>query len=348
MPLLLAGTLWFGGLGLAAGDAPGPSPEVAPASPVAPAQVPVLPGAAILGGAALAALALSRREPGAALGLKPPEDAVVVFVPGHGQGEASEVFDDLIDLMGLDSDAARYFDYRLVTGEENPVDASEHASIDDATRALNAYIGAVALEGRPVWIVGFSKGGATVANLVAAWDDGAYGPADAVEGAFLLDPPISAGAHGWLQSLGQGYGPIPDDGGYDPVQCWLVLWGCHDEREQLGEAAGVEVLVVRNPDAGVTSFGDHPDGLRVVDAPDGGRGFWDQVWHDPLGLPARVATAHEAVLGDPAVARCLVAEMSHTGGCDLKPAGPLTGPKAFRKPRPRRGPLRALLGPRAE
>jgi hypothetical protein len=320
MSFILAGALWFGGVGLAPGNPPA-TPGPAPASPAqAPSPAsPVVPAA--LGAAVLAAVALSRRDPGSALALEPPEDAVVVFVPGHGQGPASEVFGDLIDLMRLDPDNARFFDYRLATGEADPVAASEHAAIDASVAALNAFLAAVATEGHPVWLVGFSKGGATVADLVADWDDGRYGLMDSVVGAFLLDPPISAGFQGWLQSAGRVKGSIPDDGGYDPVQCTWVLWGCHDERAHLGEAAGVDVLVIRNPKAGITSFSDQPEGLRVVNAPDAGPGFWSQVLHHPFGLVSRVAEAHEAVLDDPTVADCLVSEMWSRGSCDLEPAG---------------------------
>jgi len=347
MPLLLISSLWFGGLGLAAGDEPvlDGRPEATPVAPAEPGPTPAAPAALAVAAAVAAAVALARRDPGAALGLEPPHDAVVVFVPGHGQGEASAAFGNLIDMMGLDPDDARYFDYRWVTGQADPVEASEHAGIDDSVRGLNAYLGAVSGEGRPVWLVGFSKGGATVADLIGAWDDGAFGPAGVVEGAFLLDPPIAAGAQGWLQSLGRAYGPIPDDGGYDPVQCGFLWWGCHDERAHLGEASGIDVVVVRNPKAGITSFGDHPDGLRVLNAPDGGPGFWEQAWRDPLGLPGRVAAAHDGVLDDPAVAQCLVAEMWDPGSCGLDPAGPPNGPKAYLKSRPRPGPRRAPIGP---
>lgn len=318
MPFLVTAAIWFGGLGLAPGEQPLPtappagSPVEDPGGPASP-----LPGIAAWAGLTLVAAAALRGEPGDALGLRPPPDALVVFVPGHGQGEPSDAFDDLIDLMGLDPDDARFFDYRWVTGQQDAVTASETAGITEAVVALNSYLGAVASEGRPVWIVGFSKGGATVADLVAAWDDGAFGPQESVAGAFLLDPPISAGAQGWLQSLGRAMGPIPDDGGYDPVQCRFLFWGCEDERSHLGEASGVEVLVIRNPNAGITNLGDAPDGLRIVDAADDGLDFWQQMWTNPFSLPARVDAAHNGVIHDPAVARCVVAEMWEPGSCDL-------------------------------
>lgn len=338
MPLLLVTTLWFGGLGLVAEDPPPMSPSVSevadsPASPPSPPGFPA--GAFVLASAVMAAAALARKGPGSALGLRPPEDALVVFVPGHGQGEAAAAFGDLIDLMGLDRDDVRFFDYRLTTGQSDPVSASQRAPIDDTVRSLNAYVAAVAAEGRPVYLVGFSKGGASVASLIAAWDDGAFGPADSVAGAFLLDPPIASGTHGWLQSVGMMVGTIPDDGGYDPVACGFLWWGCHDEREHLGKASGVEVLVVRNPKAGITSFSDHPEGLRVVDAPDQGRGFWDQMWRNPLGVPGRVEEAHESVLTDGAVAACLVNEMRLVGSCGLEPSRPPTVTKPYtRRARP--------------
>ena len=100
---------------------------------------------------------------------------------------------------------------------------------------------------QPVWLVGFSKGGATVAELIAAWDRGLFGPTANVEGAMLLDPPMARGMHGTLQSAGTVVGPVPDDGGYDPVDCSFLWFGCHDDRAHLGDASGVEVIVVRNP-----------------------------------------------------------------------------------------------------
>lgn len=323
MVALVVASLWVGGLGLAPGDEPvppagtpdGPSEpsEPGPADPGIPPSFP-----AAMGLAALAAVLLARREgPGAALGLRPPDDALVVFVPGHGQGPAREVFEDLIDLMGLDEADARFFDYRLAGGWPDPRASSQELSIEVAASSLNSYLGAVAAEGRPMYLVGFSKGGATLAHLIAGWDDGAYGPNAAVSGVALLDPPMASKVHGWMQSVGRFWGPIPDDGGYDPVDCSFLWFGCRDARDHLGEAAGVDVVVIRNPKSGITSFSDHPDGLRVYNAADEGRGFWEQLWSNPVALPGRVAEAHEAVLDDPSVARCLVSEMWAPGSCDL-------------------------------
>ena len=322
MVTVLVVSLWLGGLGLVPGDEPvAPAGGGSPAEPVDspepadPSPPPLVPGAVALG--LLAAVLLVRRQPGAALGLRPPDDALVVFVPGHGQGPAREVFDDLVDLMGLDESDVRFFDYRFAQGIPDPWWASRDIPVEMAASSLNSYLGAVAQEGRPIYLVGFSKGGATLAHLIAGWDAGAYGPSDAVAGAALLEPPMASKGHGWLQSVGRFWGSVPDDGGYDPVTCSFLWFGCKDARDHLGESADVDVIVVRNPKSGVTSFADHPDGLRVFDAADEGRSFWEQAWRNPVALPGRISEAHEAVLDDPAVAACLVAEMWDPGSCDL-------------------------------
>ena len=321
---LLVGVLTLGpGLGLSPGDEPVPveipvpppveSPEPAPVPPSDSGSSPI----PILLGLAAAAAALAALRPGAALGLRPPEDAMVVFVPGHGQGAGEDVYREFVDLMGLDPDDARYFDYRWVTGDSNPHRASALAPTEQTAASLNAYLAGVADGDRPVWLVGFSKGGAAVAELIAAWDDGLHRPPANVVGAMLLDPPMARGIHGTLQSVGQMVSLIPDDGGYDPVDCAFLWFGCHDDRAHLGDGAGIEVIVVRNPRAAVTSFGDHPPGLRVVDAPDDGPGPWGQVLENPFHLFGRLSEAHEAVLSDPAVARCLVSEMWQPRSCPL-------------------------------
>ncbi|HSM02697.1 MAG TPA: hypothetical protein VK960_09720 [Acidimicrobiia bacterium] len=320
---VLIASLSLGGLGLAPDEEPLPPSGIeAPADPTSdsptpgdPVDTPIDPAVIALG--ILAAALLVRREPGAALGLRPPGDALVVFVPGHGQGPADEVFDDLIELMGLEPGDIRFFDYRLANGLPDPRWASQDLPIEMAASSLNSYLGAVAQEGRPMYLVGFSKGGATIAHLIAGWDGGAYGPNDAVVGAALLDPPMASKAHGWIQSVGRFWGSIPDDGGYDPVECSFLWFGCRDARDNLGEAAGVDVIVVRNPKSGVTSFSDHPEGLRVYDAADEGPDFWDQALRNPVALPERIAEAHESVLDDPVVAVCLVSELWDPGSCDL-------------------------------
>jgi len=296
----------------AAADAPSDDP----APPVPEAPSPAGPMGVAAGAAALAAI-LARRErlsPSGALSLEAAP--LIVFVPGHGQPHGSTAFADLVEHMALDEESARYFDYRSAGGGNSPSLASQSVPVEAAASALNAYVAGVADGGRPVYLVGFSKGGATIAELVADWDRGRWGPSDAVIGAALLDPPIASGAHGWLQSLGRRIGPVPDDGGYDPVRCRFLGFGCVDSRAGLGDESGVDVVVVRNPKAGVTSFADVPPGLRVFDAPDDGPTLAGQLGRNPLALPGRIARAHEAVLHDRRVADCIVAEL-RSGRCDL-------------------------------
>lgn len=299
-----------------------------------------LPGAAGIAAALAVLAAAGRREdevsPAGGLGLR-PGDPVVVFVPGHGQPHGSAAFDDLIEMMDVDAGSVRHFDYRWVEGSDDHSRASEAVGIDEAATALNAYLAGIAADGEQIYLVGFSKGGTTVAELLADWDDGQWGPSDRVVGAALLDPPMATGVHGWLQSVGRRVGWIPDDGGYDPVQCRFVTLWCDDRRAHLGEAAGVDVVVIRNPRAAITSFGDVPPGLRVYDAPDDGPGPFAQLLRNPFALPGRVSQAHEAVLADPDVADCIVTEIRTPGSCGLTPTGappplPSLRPPAFRPP----------------
>lgn len=307
-----------GALGLAPDEEPAPDPGAGGGSesPAPPSPDP----AAVIAIAALAAAILAgrRSDPGAALSLRPPDDALVVFVPGHGQGSAEGTFAAMVSMMGLDPAQARYFDYRFASGQTDPVAASQRVPVEQAAGALNAFVAGVGSTGNPVWLVGFSKGGATVAELLAMWDSGAAMPPVDVRGATLLDPPIAAGTLGDVQSWGRLVSWIPDDGGYDPVECAFLKLGCHDTRIDLGRDSGVGVLVVRNPNAGITSFSDHPSGLRVVNAPDDGPGLWGQLLRNPLALPGRLTEAHESVLHDPEVARCIVEEMWDPGSCSLE------------------------------
>ena len=338
MGVLASVLITASGLGLSPGDAPF-EPPLIPASPSSPVPFAPLGGAAATG---LLLLAVRRREheamsdepvvPGDALGLEPPDEAIVVFVPGHGQGPGEWVFRDLLEMMEIDPESAYFFDYRWASGQGSHSNAAADVRIADAAASLNAYIAGLSALDRPIYLIGFSKGGATIAELVADWDDGEAGPADAVFGAALLDPPIASGAHGWLQSLGRFIGPIPDDGGYDPETCLILSRMCRDRRDHLGDAAGVEVVVIRNPKTPLTNFGDHPDGLRVYDAPDDGPGIPGQLLRNPLDLPGRISQAHESVLHDPDVARCLVDEMSKPGSCSLDPTPPEYGPPPVEPP----------------
>ncbi len=296
-------------------------PELPASSPAAPMVVGG-GGAVLAAGAALSTrrrMSASSGSPSAALGLEPPSDALVVFVPGHGNGP--EVFDGLIDNMGLGDDQVRYFDYRLATEDTDIGDASERAPIDDTADALNGYLAGLAESGRPIYLVGFSKGGAAAAELISRWDDGGYGARSSVRGAMLLDPPLADGTHGWLQSLGRFVDLVPDDGGYNPVDCAFLNLFCDDHREHLGRDAGVDTVVIRNPASPLTSFNDVPDGLRVYDAADGGPSVWS-LWSRPWEIPGRLTDAHMSVLDNPGVADCIVAEMNTPGTCALPPASP--------------------------
>jgi hypothetical protein len=282
-----------------------------------------------MGAAALAAVLARRHDLSPGDGVALSEPPIVVFVPGHGQGHGSSVFADLVRNMELDPASSRYFDYRLAGGIPDPRRASAGVPIDAAATALNGYIAGVAEEGRSIYLVGFSKGGATIAELIADWDDGLWGAHDAVIGAALLDPPLASGPHGWLQSLGRHLGPVADDGGYTPVRCRFLRFGCEDRRAGLGAQAGVEVVVVRNPKAGITSFADRPPGLRIYDAPDDGPTILGQLGRNPMALPARVAQAHESVIHDRSVAACIVAEM-RSDRCDLPPRSSTPKPSVRR------------------
>lgn len=342
------GIALFGGgsVGLAPGDTTADeAPAPTPASESDSDEDEGRDGSGLPGPAGIAAVvallaAVARRDdelsPAAGLGLE-PADPIVVFVPGHGQPHGSAAFDDLVEMMDLDEGSVRHFDYRWVEGSVDHARASETVPIDDAASALNSYLAGVAAQDEEIYLVGFSKGGTTVAELIADWDDGRWGPSDAVVGAALLDPPMASGLHGWFQSVGRRVGWVPDDGGYDPVHCRFLTFWCDDRRAHLGDAAGVDVVVIRNPRAAITSFGDVPPGLRVYDAPDDGPGPLAQLLRNPFALPGRVSRAHEAVLADRTVADCLVGEIRRPGSCGLTPTGappplPSLRPPTFRPP----------------
>lgn len=301
------------GLGLSTGpDRPESPPAAIPGAPAAPAPPAPPIGVAVVAAAALAVAARLR-----AAASVPRGSPLVVFVAGHGNGSAPGTFADLVGLMGLDPSDARYFDYRWATSQADPKAASQDAPIDDVVDALTGFLAGVAAEGRQVYVVGFSKGGAAVAQMLAEWDATPEVAIPGVAGAALLEPPIAKGLHGDLQSAGRHVGFIPDDGGYDPVVCTTAGLVCRDTRENLGKSAGVAVTVVRNPKAGITTFGDHPEGLRVFEDSDVGPDFWEVLVSKPWALPDRVSQAHESVLHSQDVADCLVAEMGEPGTCDL-------------------------------
>ena len=298
-----------------------PATAVPSTPPPVPVKTPLLPVASIIAaGVALAAVLRGRGDepaPGDGLGLS--EDPLVVLVPGHGNVPGD--FGGLIDLMDLDPGEYRVFDYRWTVETTDHVRASQAASVDSTADALNAYLAGVTDGGREVYLIGFSKGGAAIAELVSRWDDGVPSPVPGVVGAALLDPPISGGIQGFIQSLGFYVGSIPDDGRYDPTECSL-LGGCVDNREHLGEGAGIEVLVLRNPKAGITNFNGRPAGLRVYDLAEEGRGPLSALLHNPFSYSARVAEAHDAVLYDQRVADCIRSEMAELGSCDIPVESP--------------------------
>jgi hypothetical protein len=313
---LLTGPAPADGVRLAPDPSPAASaPAGAPTAPGAPAGLPLSAAAGgIAGLAALAALRRPERQP-----KEGEATPLVVFVSGHGNGSPTGLFSQLVSLMGLERGQARYYDYRWADGGPDHRHASEDASIDETAGALDGYLAGLSDSGRPIYLVGFSKGGTGIAELVARWDRRGPEAAHGVIGAALLDPPLASGVHGWLQSVGAFWGPIPDDGGYDPIHC--DRRGCVDTRRHLGEASGVEVVVMRNPRGGITNFGDLPEGLRVYDASDGGPGFAETLFTRPWDLVSRATNAHLAVLDDPRVADCLSAEIAGSGACHLPVPG---------------------------
>jgi hypothetical protein len=288
-------------LGLSPGDTNKPKPG--------PMRIPLAPaGSAGLGGAVIAGAVLARRRhPGSASGL---QDPLFVYVPGHGGDPRG--FDDLAGRIGVDGDDLRVFDYRWAWPSNDPVESSRRATADDAADALGAYLAALGADGRPIYLVGHSKGGAVITEVVARWDQHPTIGVDAVVGATILDPPISSGPLGLLQSLGWFHGDTADDGLFDPMRCGWT--GCRDIRDGLGQKSGVEIVIVRNPDAGFTNFRDRPDGVRVYDLDDGGGGMLGR-FPNIFGMWNRMGEAHNSVLHNDTVAACIAAEARNVGSC---------------------------------
>ncbi|MEA3501888.1 MAG: hypothetical protein U9R47_03875 [Actinomycetota bacterium] len=288
------------GLGLA------PSP--APASRRGPGRSPFVPiGGAGLGGAALAGSVLARRRGG---GSRRDTDPLFVYVPGHG-GDP-DGFEDLAGRIGVEPGDLRVFDYRWSWASSDPVEASRWAPTGDAADALDAYLAALGSDGRPIYLVGHSKGGAVITEVVGRWDASPESGVDAVIGATILDPPIAAGPLGLLQSIGWFSGDAADDGLFNPVRCGWT--GCRDIRNGLGERSGVEVVIVRNPDAGLTNFWGRPDGVRVYDLNDGGGSMLGR-FPDVVGMWQRMGEAHNSPLHSDTVAECIASEARAVGSC---------------------------------
>ena len=289
------------GLGLASGE---------PArSAGGPQRIPRAPaGGAGVGVVAIAVAALARRRRWETTGGGP--GPLYVYVPGHG-GDPNG-FEDLAGRAGIDPGDTRVFDYRWAWPSSDAVEASRRVPAAAAADALSSYLAALGSDGRPIYLVGHSKGGAVITEVVGRWDEHPTTGVDAVVGATILDPPISRGPLGLLQSLGWIHGDTADDGLFDPVRC---RWhGCRDIREGLGERSGVEVVIVRNPDAVFTNFRDLPDRVRVYDLDDGGGSMLER-FPNVIGMWQRMGEAHDSVLHSDTVAGCIAAEARTAGSC---------------------------------
>ncbi|MCB1246148.1 MAG: hypothetical protein KDB69_02655, partial [Acidimicrobiia bacterium] len=195
-------------------------------------------------------------------------------------------------------------------------ESSRRVPTKAASVELDALIRRAASGGREVVTIHHSRGGAVGVETIAALDDGRRPPIHGYRGAILLDPAIDAGVMGALQSVGGAPLPffdrIPDDGGFEAMRCTKTT--CRDIRHDLGRAAGVEVLAIRNPDAGITNFHSIPVGMRVLDLHDRKpHAFWYVLV--PWLLPSRISEAHGSVLVSETVGDCVVAEVATPGAC---------------------------------
>ena len=318
---LSEGTVDFG----TPGDALGLSPGGTTRLPRGPARIPLAPASGTgLGGAVIASAVLARRR---RAGLAPSsQDPLFVYVPGHGGDPRG--FDDLAKRIGVDGDDLRVFDYRWAWPSNDPIEASRRATADDAADALGAYLAALGADGRPIYLVGHSKGGAVITEVVGRWDEHPTVAVDAVMGAAILDPPISSGPLGLLQSVGWLHGGTADDGLFDPIRCGWT--GCRDIRDGLGRDSGVEVVIVRNPDAGFTNFRGRPDGVRVYDLDDGGGSMLGR-FPNIFGMWSRMGEAHNSVLHSDVVAACIAAEVKQVGSCRWPTSDPSETPRTSRR-----------------
>lgn len=301
---------------VAPGDGLGLAPAPTSGSGRTPGRSPFVPiGGAGLGGAVLAGSVLVRRRGG---GSSRDTDPLFVYVPGHG-GDP-DGFEDLAHRIGVEPTDVRVFDYRWAWASTDPVGASHWAPTASAADALGAYLAALDSDGRPIYLVGHSKGGAVITEVVARWDARPETGVDNVVGATILDPPIATGPLGLLQSMGWFHGGTADDGLFDPVKCGWT--GCRDVRNGLGERSGVEVVIVRNPDAVFTSFWGRPNDVRVYDLDDGG-GSMLRRFPDVVGMWQRMGEAHSSVLHSDTVADCIASEARAGGSCDWPSPTPI-------------------------
>lgn len=292
--------------GLMLTELPPPAASHAPAGggTTIPWSLPAgLAGVGSVGLAAVGTRTIRRRE-----GDEP------IYVLVHGDGGSSEDFDRLMYRMGITEDQTIAFDYRTAYPAETSSDASRRASTAAAAEALDQLIRDLASRHEAVYSIHHSRGGAVGVEMIAALDDGSRPPIDGYRGAALLDPAIGKGLLGSLQRAGGLATFIPDNGGFDPVRCDDS--GCRDIRDDLGEASGVEVIAIRNPDAVVTNFRDHPDGLRTYDLVDDGGPSALTWWWNPIWVLGRIFAAHGSVLEHRSVADCVRAESLVPGSCE--------------------------------
>lgn len=237
-----------------------------------------------------------------------------LYVLVHGNGGSSSDFDLLVERLGVASDRVVAFDYRDVGGGSTSTEASRTASAERAAEALDQLIRGLSGDHDNIYSIHHSKGGAVGVSMIGALDDGSRPTIDGYKGAALLDPAIANGWLGRLQRLGRVSAFLPDNGGFTAERC--TDGACRDVRENLGDASGVEVIAIRNPDAEVTNFTDRPDGLRVFDlVHDGGVAARFLMPISPLLSFNRVWHAHSSVLDHVAVADCIKQEASEPGSC---------------------------------
>jgi pimeloyl-ACP methyl ester carboxylesterase len=241
-------------------------------------------------------------------------ESLLVIV--HGNGGSAASFDPLLDQLSVESFNVVAFDWRTTTPAATSTDASTVASTEAAALELDKLLRELSKDHGNIYTIHHSKGGAVGVAMIAALDDGTRPAIDGYRGAALLDPAIAAGPLGTLQRFGTFSSRLPDNGGFDPVACSSD--GCRDRRDHLGEASGVEVIAIRNPDGVVSSFRDRPDGLRVFDLVDDGKP--SALWFSgaPLLFVLRVSEAHGSVLKHWSVADCISAEVGIAGSCVWK------------------------------
>jgi pimeloyl-ACP methyl ester carboxylesterase len=239
-----------------------------------------------------------------------------VLVLVHGNGGSAASFDPLLDQLAVEPFNVVAFDWRTTTPATTSTESSKVASTEAAAVELDKLLRELAQDHGNIYTIHHSKGGAVGVAMIAALDDGTRPVIDGYRGAALLDPSIAAGRLGALQRFGVFSKHLPDNGGFDPVTCSTD--GCRDRRDHLGEASGVEVIAIRNPDAVVSNFRDQPDGLRVFDLVDDGKP--SALWFSglPLVFASRVSEAHGSVLKHWSVADCISAEVVAAGSCVWK------------------------------